>query len=77
MSSADLSDDWKELQSVVDEMNGYSDYPRPSVEDYLNGMRANVFYDFFYDSWIKDGSLQIVIIDFAYFCMFQLWSNMQ
>lgn len=50
LSSTDLSDDWQDLQSVVDEMNGYADFPRPSVEDYLNGMRANVFYDFFYDT---------------------------
>ena len=53
LSSADLSDDWQDLQSVVDAMNGYADIPRPSVENYLNGMRANVFYDFFYDTWIK------------------------
>lgn len=52
LSSADLNglDDWNEMQGVVDEMNRYADFPRPSVEDYLNGMRANVFYDFFYDS---------------------------
>ena len=63
LSSADLSDDWQDLQSVVDEMNEYADIPRPSVEDYLNGMKANVFYDFFYDTlywfndtWIKNGS---------------------
>ena len=56
LSNADLSDDWQDLQSVVDEMNGYADIPRPSVEDYLNGMRANVFYDFFYDTWIKNRS---------------------
>ena len=52
LSSSDLNglDDWNEMQGVVDEMNRYADFPRPSVEDYLNGMRANVFYDFFYDS---------------------------
>jgi len=65
LSSADLSDDWKDLQSVVDEMNGYADFPRPSVEDYLNGMRANVFYDFFYDSWINDESSWLISLLFA------------
>ena len=46
----DMPNDWKDMQGVVDEMNKYADFPRPSVEDYLNGMKANVFYDFFYDS---------------------------
>ena len=51
-----MPNDWKDMQGVVDEMNKYADFPRPSVEDYLNGMKANVFYDFFYDSWINHDS---------------------